>query len=185
MSLQAEKALGDIGFDIGVYVQVELLVANLVDQGVNLILQGVGKEETRFDSSRAVTGGAGLLDVDAHGGTYALASDLHQAEFRKRQDVVLGAVLLHVLTHALVEHLTVLGQFHVDEIHDDDTTHVSQSQLARQLVGSTEVGLEGIGLLSVFLLDACAAVHIDHMHGLRCLDDEVSAVLIVDRFPEA
>ena len=40
---------------------------------------------------------------------------------------MLGPVLLHVLTHTFIQHLTILWQFHVDEVNDDDTTHVTKA----------------------------------------------------------
>ena len=37
------------------------------------------------------------------------------------------AVFLHVLTHALIKFLSILGLSHIDEIYNDDSTHISQS----------------------------------------------------------
>ena len=165
-------------------MQIELADSDFVDEGVNLTLQRIRKEDTRLDGTFTETGGTGLLDVDAHGRSDALTGDLHEAELRQWEDVVLGTVLLHVLTHALVEHLTILGQFHIDKVDDDDTSHIAQSQLACQLVGCSQIGLQGIGLLTV-LLDTRSAVDVDDMHGLCVLDDEIGAVLVVDGLAEA
>ena len=96
-----------------------------------------------------------------------------------------GSVLLHVLAHAFVEQLTILGQFHVDKVNDDDATHIPESQLACQLVGSSQVGLEGIGLLTVLFLDTRTAVHIHYMHRFSVLNDEVGAVLVIDSLSKA
>lgn len=94
------------------------------------------------------------------------------------------AVFLHVLTHALVQQLAVFSQVHVDEIYDDDSAHVAQAQLACQLVGGSQVGFQGVGFLTVFFLDACSAVHIYHVHGLRMLNNEVGPALVVHGLAE-
>ena len=93
-------------------------------------------------------------------------------------------VILHVLAHALVEHLPVFGQVHVNKIDHDDSSHISQSQLARQLVGCTEIGVEGVLLLTL-LLGTVATVDIDDMHGLSVLYNKVATVTIVDGLAKA
>ena len=97
---------------------------------------------------------------------------------------MLGAILLHVLAHALIEHLTVFGQLHINEVYDDDAAHIAKSQLSGQLVGCSEVCLQSIGFLTVFLLDSRTAVHVYHMHRLCRLDNEIGSVLVVDGLAE-
>jgi hypothetical protein len=46
-AFQAHEALVDIGSHVWVYVQIEFLDANLVDEVVNLTLQLVGEKNTR------------------------------------------------------------------------------------------------------------------------------------------
>ena len=166
-------------------VQVELLNANLIDKAVNLTLQLVGEKETRLYGSLAETGGAGLFYVYIHSRSNALTCNLHQSELRQRQYVVACSVFLHVLAHALVEHLPVFCQIHVDEVHDDDSAHIAQSELSCQLVSSSEIHLQCVALLSFFRSGSVAAVHVYHVHCLGVFDDEVSAMLIVHRFSEA
>ena len=129
--------------------------------------------------------GAALLNGYVHGWAHTLARNLHQSELAQRQDVVTRAILLHVLAHALIEQLSVLGEVHVDKVNDDDASHVAQSQLACQLVGCTQVGLQCVGFLSVFFLDARSAVHIDHVHSLCMFYDEVGSSLVVDGASES
>ena len=96
-----------------------------------------------------------------------------------------GAVFLHVFAHAFVEQLSVFGEVHVDEVDNDDASHVAQSQLSCQLVCGSEVHVQCVSLLSVVRVRTVAAVHVYHVQGLRVLDDKISAVLVVDGFAEA
>jgi hypothetical protein len=94
-----------------------------------------------------------LLHIDVHGGAHALTCDLHQSELAQRQNVVACTVFLHVLAHALIEQLPVLGQVHVDEVDHDDSSHITQSELSGQLIGSTEVGIECRAFLPILFFD--------------------------------
>ena len=160
-------------------MQCESLNAYLVDEGIDFAFQLVGEEDACLDLARSEACRTVLLHVDVDGRAYSLTSNLHESELRQRQDVVACAVFLHVLAHALIEHLPVFGQVHVDEVYDDDAAHVAQSQLACQLVGCAEVGLQRVGFLSVFFLDTRTAVHVNHMHGLCMLNDEIGSALVV------
>ena len=132
-----------------------------------------------------MTGRTVFFDGYIHSRTHTLTRDLHESELTERQDIVASTVFLHVLAHALIEQLSVFCQCHIDEIDDDDAAHISQSQLTSQLIGSTEVGLQCIGFLSVFFLNACTAVDIHHVHCFGMLDDEVGASFVVDGASEA
>ena len=63
--------------------------------------------------------------VDVHCRTHALACNLHQPEFAERQNIMPCPVFLHIGTHSFIKLLTVFGFIHIDEVHDNDTTHVS------------------------------------------------------------
>ena len=167
------------------YMQIELAHTDLVDQGIDFTLEGIGEQDARLDGTLAETCGAELVDIDTHSWAYTLTGDLHESEFRQRQDVMACSVFLHVLTHALVEQLTVLGQFHVDKVDDDDAAHIPESELACQLVGSSEIGLEGVSLLTVLFLDSRTAVHVDYVHGLCVFDNQISSVFVVDGLSKA
>ena len=92
---------------------------------------------------------------------------------------MLGTVLLHVLAHALIEQLSVFGKIHVDEVHHNDSSHITESQLSGQFIGSAEVYIESIRFLT-FLTSTVAAVYIYHMQGFGMLDDEIRTMLVVD-----
>ena len=89
------------------YMQIELAHTDLVDQGIDFTLEGIGEQDARLDGTLAETCGAELVDIDTHSWAYTLTGDLHESELGQWQDVVLGSVLLHVLAHAFVEQLTL------------------------------------------------------------------------------
>src|ERR1043166_5306998 len=66
----------------------------------------------------------------------ALSSHLHQAKRRNRQHMRFGFVTLQPLFHQIVNELLVLAAFHVDEIADDQTADVPQTELARAVESS-------------------------------------------------
>ena len=127
---------------------------------------------------------ATLLYGYVHSRTHALARDLHEAELAKRQNVVASTVFLHVFTHALIEHLPVFSQVHVNEVDHDDAAHVAQAQLSGQLIGSAEVGFKGVGFLSVFFLDSRSAINVYHVHGFSVFNNQVGPPLVVDCSPK-
>ena len=65
LSFQGDKAFVDVGGNIGMNVQIELLYSDLVHQPVDLPFQLVGEENARADLARAETGGARPL-LGAH-----------------------------------------------------------------------------------------------------------------------
>lgn len=97
---------------------------------------------------------------------------------------MLGTVLLHVLAHALIEQLSVFGKIHVDEVDNNNTSHVSEAQLSCQLISSAEVNIQCICFLT-FLTSSVATVYIDNVQGLGVLDDEISTVLVVNNTTKA
>ncbi len=88
----------------------------------------------------------------------------------------LAPALLHVLAHALIEQLSVFGKIHVDEVHHNDSSHITESQLSGQFIGSAEVYIESIRFLT-FLTSTVAAVYIHYMQGFGMLDDEIRTML--------
>ena len=63
-------------------------------------------------------------------------------------------------------------RLHVDEVHDDNPSHVPEPQLACDLFCGELVDLEGI-LFLVGGLGADAAVHVDHIQRFRRLDHKI------------
>ena len=82
-------------------------------------------QDSGFDSTFSEAGRADFGRVDVHCRTHALACNLHQPEFAERQNIMPCPVFLHIGTHSFIKLLTVFGFIHIDEVHDDDTTHIS------------------------------------------------------------
>ena len=97
---------------------------------------------------------------------------------------MLGTVLLHVLAHAFIEQLSVFGKIHVDEVDNNDTSHISEAQLSCQLISSAEVNIQCICFLT-FLTSSVTTIYIDNVQGLGVLDDEISTVLVVNNTTKA
>ena len=76
-----------------------------------------------------MTGRAVLFNGNIHSRTYALASNLHQTELAEWKNVVAGSVLLHVFAHALIKKLAIYCEVHVNEVYDNNTSHIAQTKL--------------------------------------------------------
>ncbi len=87
------------------------------------------------------------------------------------------AVILHDLTHVVIEFLAVFGLGHVDKVYDNYASHIAQTQLTGYFVGGAHVDFERIGLLVVGRLGAVAGVYVDDMQRLGVLDDEICTAL--------
>ena len=63
---------------------------------------------------------------------------------------------------------------HVDEVDDEEAAQVAQAQLAGDLVGGLQVGVER-GLLDVGALGGARGVDVDGGQGLGMVDDDGAA----------
>ena len=72
-----------------------------------------------------------LLNVDFDGRADTLSGDLHQTKLTERQDGVACLVARHLRAHKLVELLTIFGFGHVDEVDDDNATHIAEAKPTR------------------------------------------------------
>ena len=108
--------------------------------------------------------------------TYPLSGNLHQTELGERQHIVLGSILVHKLLHIFEEVVPVLSRRHVDEVHNDYSSHITQAQLTRNLFRSNTVHLIGVFFL-VGSLGTYSAIHVYHVQGFRCFDDKVGSLL--------
>ena len=106
-------------------VQRKFLHFQLIDQIVDLAFQGIGKQDGRLDFSFSETGRTIFVCIHVHGRADALTGDLHQTELAERQNIMFCTVFLHVLTHAFVEFLPVFSKIHINEVDNDDSSHVS------------------------------------------------------------
>ena len=90
------------------------------------------------------------------------------------------AVALHQLDHVLVEELSILLVVHVDEVDDDDASHITETELAGKLFGCDEIDVNRCTFLLGALTGAITAVDIHDVHGLGLLDDQISTALAGD-----
>ena len=93
-------------------------------------------------------------------------------------------VFSEIFNHALVEFLSVFGHIHVNEIDDDDASHVSESELSGDFVGCSEIHVKCIGLLSFRRFGAITAVDVNHVERFGLFDDEIGSVFVGDAAPE-
>ena len=124
---------------------------------------------------------AGALAVRAlrgrafeHAGAQALARHLEQAEVADAADLDAGAVEAQRLLQAALDRAVVALLLHVDEVDDDEAGEVAQLQLAGDLVGRLEVGVER-RLLDGELARRLAGVDVDGDERFGLVDDEVAA----------
>ena len=118
-----------------------------------------------------------FIDNHIHNRTYTLARNLHKTKLTQREYVVLRTIFLHILTHPLIEQLTVFCKMHIDKIDHDNTSHITQTQLPRQLIGSTQINLERVLLLCAGF-HAMTAVDVNHMQSFCVFNDKVCAALV-------
>ena len=107
----------------------------------------------------------------AQGGTQALARHLHQAEARDAPELDPGAVLLHGIPQPVLHLALVARRGHVDEVDDEEAAQVAQPELAGDLVGGLQVGVEG-RLLDVRALGGPGRVDVDGGQGLGVVDND-------------
>ena len=88
---------------------------------------------------------------------------------------MLGLVVGHGILQRLVQYAAVLRFVEVDEVDADDAAHVAQAQQAGDLVGGLHVDVQRVLLLGLVAALAAAAVHVDDVHGLGLLHDQVGA----------
>src|SRR5690606_21599042 len=132
-------------------------------QGLN-VADGAAAVTARADNS------AGL----AQGRTQALARHLQQAEAGDPAYLNPGAVGFQAFTDTLFHGTLVLGRGHVDEVDDDQTADVTQTQLAGNFLGGFEVGLQG-SFLDVSALGSAGRVDVDGHQGLGVVDNDGAA----------
>ena len=172
---QRPEALAEERSHIGADHQVDVFLFAVLREERDLVLDLLVEQHRGFDLARAVAGRTHVRHILHGHRTHALARDLHQPELRERQHRVLGLVGGHEAHHLVVERLAVLRLVQVDEVDDDDAAQVAQAQLAGDLLRRGQIDVERRLLLVVLGLGAVARIDVDHVHGLRALDDQVGA----------
>src|SRR5690606_32671646 len=72
--------------------------------------------------------------------------------------------------------LFVVGFFHINEIDDDDPSHIPEAKLSGNFFYGHQIGLQSRSFLVTFLIGFVSAVDIHHMKGFGMFDDDISAL---------
>ena len=113
-------------------------------------------------------------------GPQPLPRQFQQAEGTNAPQLDAGAVVFHRFLEPSFDLGLIAGDFHVDEIDDDQSREVSQAQLASNLIGCLQIGAER-GLLDVPFAGGAAGVDVDGDERLGGIDDDIAARLQVDQ----
>ncbi len=132
--------------------------------------QGTGVADASLAAAARAHLGGELLERRAQ----ALAGHLQQPEPGNAAHLDPGPVGIQGFPHLGLHGALVLGAGHVDEVDDDEPTHVPQPELAGNLLGRFQVGVER-RFLDVRALGRAGRVDVDGDQGLGGIDDQAAA----------
>ncbi len=104
----------------------------------------------------------------------ALARHLQQTEARDAPDLHARAVGLERLDQAILHLALIARRGHVDEVDDDQAAQIAQLELARELIGGFEIGIER-GLFDVGALGGARRVDVDGDQRLGMVEYQCAA----------
>ena len=104
-----------------------------------------------------------------HAGPETLAAHFHEAEARDPADLDAGAVVPQRVLHRSLDFADMARLLHVDEVDHDESGHVAQPQLARDLARSLDVRAVR-GLLDIVLARGASRVDVDRDQCLGRVD---------------
>ena len=122
-------------------------------------LQGTGFRIT--DHACAIATRAGDVRAFVQGRAQALTRELHQSKARNLAHLYTCTVKMQCVAQTVFNRALVLGVFHVDEVDHDQTTQVTQTQLASDFVGCLLVGAQ----CCFFDIGAARSARRVHVHG--------------------
>ena len=126
------------------------------------------------DAALAETARADLVRILRQRRLEPLARHLQQTETRDAPDLNPRTVGLGRLLEAILDLALVLVVLHVDEVDRHQSAEVADAQLAGDLLGRFEVGVEG-RLLDAAALGGARGVDVDRGHRLGVVDDDRAA----------
>ena len=103
----------------------------------------------------------------------AFACHFHQPEGRYFAHLGLRMVLGQVFLQRLQNLALMILVLHIDEIDNDDTAQIAQSELARYRLGGFHIGFED-GFFEVLMTDECPGININRGHGFGLIDNQVA-----------
>ena len=93
---------------------------------------------------------------------------------RNTADLDARAIVFEAFFQPAFDRAVVALLVHVDEVDDDQSGEVAQPQLAGDLVGRFQIGLER-GVLDMMLARGAAGVHVDRDQRLGLIEHDVAA----------
>ena len=126
----------------------------------------------RLDQASTAAAWAIFIDAAFETRPNALASHFDQAEWARPQDLGPSSVAAHGIAERLL-HLAAMRIFpHVDEVIDDDSTQISQSQLPCNFLGSVHVEMVSVVFRVLVPSTKITAVDVDRDQGFGLIDDD-------------
>ena len=153
------------------------VVGRALDQRILKHSQHVERDRRgRAHDARALAVSAHDRRTFENAGPDALTRHFEQTEMRDAADLDARAVILQRILDSSFDRAIVAQLFHVDEVDDDETGKVAQSQLARDLVGRLEIRAKRC-VLNVVLARRTSRIDVDGDERLGLVDDDVAARL--------
>src|SRR5690606_33084151 len=141
---------------LGAYFGGAVLQGFLFDQAQD-------RQRQRFDVANDALAVAARADDAAglaQGRAQALTGHLQQAEAADAANLYTGTVGSQGFAHLVFDGALVLDRSHVDEVDDDQTADITQTQLAGDFFRRLQIGLQG-GFLDVAALGGACRVDVD------------------------
>ena len=130
--------------------------------------------ERRFESGNTATALADRAGLCLAGiVTNALAGNFHEAELANGRRSHRSLVAAGGLAEFLINRFTVGIGFHINEVHDDKTVDVPETELLRDFAAGIDVRFEN-NLALVLAVHLRSGVHVNGKERFGLLDDEVT-----------
>src|ERR1051325_3806264 len=114
----------------GMYFEGKGLLASFLYGILDFQLNVVGNKQALCDLTGTGANRTGFRSVHHQLLPYPLAGNLHNTELTEGKNGMFGAVVFHSFAHTLEQDLAVLLPAHVNEVNDNDASHIAEAQLA-------------------------------------------------------
>ena len=109
------------------YLQCNMVLILIEKQILEIVFDFIDEKDGRTNFAFAIADGTFFLNLDFCLRPYPLSGDLNKPEFRRWQYGVFGTVTRHLFGQFVEQLLTMFRIMHVDEIDDDNASHVAQT----------------------------------------------------------
>ena len=124
-----------------------------------------------FDLSDAVARRAIFVDASSERGSDTLSGHFDESEGADSQDSSACAIASDGIAECAFDTAAMFFFSHIDEVIDDDTSEVTESNLSGDGIGGAEIHLVG-AFFSVGICAEAAAVDVDGDESFGLVDDE-------------